>query len=109
MIELVNDRVYPVQDIEQWLSESANPERGSRAWKKALRDASQIEVGEDVYFFAPISATHCRVHRGNAKEVKAIFAALRKASRPFVMRKVVALGFMTCTAVCALIALLYFR
>jgi hypothetical protein len=80
-MELLNDRVYPARDIEQWLSESADVARGTRAWKSVLKDAEPVSfvVGEDSYFFERVSDTHFRVHRANAKAIQEIHDILNVA------------------------------
>jgi hypothetical protein len=88
-MDLLNNRVYPTRDIERWLSDRAGVAPGTRAWKRALRDASEVVVDADTYFFEAVSETHYRVHRADAQSVKEIHAILRDATRKWMMRHVV--------------------
>lgn len=79
-VELLNDRVYSKREIEKWLAETAQVKPRSRAWNKALTSAGSTIVGEDTYYFVPVSETHYRVSRANAKEVAEVFKVLDKAT-----------------------------
>lgn len=79
-VELLNDRVYSKREIEKWLAETAQVKPRSRAWNKALTSAGSTIVGEDTYLFVPVSETHYRVSRANAKEVAEVFKVLDKAT-----------------------------
>ena len=88
-MDLLNDRVYPKSDVEIWLSERAGMTRSARARKNVLRDATEVVVDGDAYFFEPVSETHCRVHRANASSVKEIHAILNNAPRRRLVHQVI--------------------
>ncbi|MGF6996845.1 hypothetical protein [Paraburkholderia sp. GAS32] len=79
-MDLLNDRVYPRQHIEQWLVEQANVTRGSRTWMQALKNAGETTLGGDTYLFERVSDTHYRVHRANAEDVGEVMAVLNQAT-----------------------------
>jgi hypothetical protein len=79
-MDLLNDRVYTTQHIEQWLVEQAGVTRGSRTWNQSLKNAGQTVVGDDTYFFERVSDTHYRVHRANAADVGEVIAILDQAT-----------------------------
>lgn len=79
-MELLDGRVYSDRYVEQWLGEVAGIAPGTKVVRQTLHDAKMLTVGDDVVFFERVSDTHCRAHRGNAKEVKEILAILDKAT-----------------------------
>ncbi|MGF6440284.1 hypothetical protein [Paraburkholderia youngii] len=79
-MELLNDHVYSVRHVEQWLSECAGLEMGSRKWNKVLNTGDQIVLNADAVSFERVSDTHYRAHRANANEVAEIMSILDKAT-----------------------------
>lgn len=79
-MELQNDHVYSARQVEQWLSEYAGLERGSRKWNKVINTGEQIVLNADAFFFERVSDTHYRAHRANANEVAEIMSVLDKAT-----------------------------
>lgn len=80
-MDLMNDRVYPEQEVQRWLRECAGVQPGTRAWKALLRGNSDVTYGKDRYLFRRVSETHYRVVRANAEEVKEVVRILNEASR----------------------------
>ncbi|MBR8189122.1 hypothetical protein [Burkholderia vietnamiensis] len=79
-MELNNDRQYPVRDVEEWLADYAGLRPGTSQWKKVLRGAADVTVGDDVFLFQRVSDAHYRVHRANAEQVKQVFGILDEAT-----------------------------